>query len=120
MGKEDLNKIFSDNLLYWLEQRGKSQADLYKKMGVSSATASDWCNYKKIPRTDKLIEIANWLMIEISDLLYPKERTEISDFDKLLYRIKDDTDFFNIVFDMHNFNEEQYQKAKDYIELLKK
>lgn len=47
MDTNDINIIFSNNLNYWLERRGKTQADLYKKLNVSSATASDWSNGKK-------------------------------------------------------------------------
>lgn len=47
MDKNDINIIFSKKLVYWLERRGKTQADLYKMLGVSSATVSDWCNNKK-------------------------------------------------------------------------
>ena len=32
MEDKELNKIFSKNLNYWLARRGKTQADLYKKM----------------------------------------------------------------------------------------
>lgn len=120
MSKEDINKIFSINLIYWLEQRGKTQADLYKKMGVSSATASDWCNGKKMPRADKLVEIGKWLMIELSDLITEKEHQSVTEFEKLLFRIKDDEHFQALVSDLNNFDNEQYKKAAEYIQLLKK
>ncbi len=73
MEEKDLKRIFSKNLIYWLNERNKTQADLYKKMNVSSATASDWCNEKIIPRVDKLVIIADWLNIELSDLLENKK-----------------------------------------------
>lgn len=75
METKDINKIFSKNLTYWLQQRDKTQADLYKKMNVSSATVSDWCNEKKIPRVDKLVTMASWLSVELSDLLEDKNKT---------------------------------------------
>lgn len=120
MEKEDLNRIFSSNLLYWLEQRGKTQADLYKRMGVSSATASDWCNEKKMPRADKLVEISKWLMIELSDLITEKTCSDVSEFDRLLFRLKDDQEFLATVSALNQFDSEQYRKALDYIDLLKK
>lgn len=119
MDSEKLKEIFSKNLLYWLAYRGKTQADLYKMAGVSSATASDWCNGKKIPRTDKLVDIAQWLMIELSDLLYESNR-ERTNVDSLIYRLTDDAEFKNIVTDINNFSPDQLQRVKDYIELLKK
>lgn len=66
---ERLRNLFSNNLRYYLSRAEKSQADLARYMGVSSATVSDWCNGNKMPRTDKLQSICNWLGIEMSDLL---------------------------------------------------
>lgn len=119
MDSEELKTIFSKNLNYWLECRGKTQADLYKKTGVSSATASDWCNAKKIPRTDKIVEIARWLMIEIGDLLYEKEKSP-NELDKIVFRLKDDHKFRELIADINGFNVDQYQKIEDYVSLLKK
>ena len=120
MADESLNKIFSDNLNYWLFVRDKSQADLAKQMGVSSATSSDWCNEKKIPRTDKLVAISRWLMIELSDLIEDKQKKDISDLDRLLFRLKDDNNFFNLVSMLNNFDIDKYNKVSEYIELLNK
>ena len=94
---EELRNIFSKNIAYWLDKRGKTQADLYKRMEVSSATASDWCNGKKLPRTDKMVEIASWLMIELSDLLEEKEPQQNNAANQIIFRINDDERFRNIV-----------------------
>lgn len=117
MDSEELKKIFSSNLNYWLNKRGKTQADLYKKMGVSSATASDWCNAKKVPRTDKICDIAAWLMIEISDLIETKERFDDMQND-IIYRIKDDAHFMEIVKKLYNCKQEELIKIEDYINLI--
>lgn len=117
MESEELKKIFSNNLNYWLNKRGKTQADLYKRMGVSSATVSDWCNAKKIPRTDKLCDIAVWLMIELSDLIEVKEHLDDSQND-IIYRIKDDTQFYEIVKKLYDCNMEELLKIEDYINLV--
>lgn len=84
MSKEEYRRIFSKNLSYYLELTGKNQADLCKYMGVSSATVSDWCNGKKMPRMDKIQSICNWLRIEKSDLLEDKNDAGSS------YYLKDD------------------------------
>ena len=117
MESEELKKIFSNNLIYWLNKRGKTQADLYKRMGVSSATVSDWCNAKKIPRTDKLCDIAVWLMIEISDLIEVKEHLDDSQND-IIYRIKDDAQFYGIVKKLYVCNTQELLKIEDYINLV--
>lgn len=72
MADKELRELFSENLKHWLSERGKTQTDLRKYMDVSSATASDWCNGKKIPRTDKIQVICSWLGIELDDLLTNK------------------------------------------------
>ena len=76
MADKELRELFASNLKYWLEVRGKTQADLRRYMDVSSATASDWCNGRKIPRTDKIRAICAWLNIELDDLLTQKSDNE--------------------------------------------
>lgn len=118
--ENNIKELFSKNLCYWLERRGKTQADLYRRMDISSATASDWCNAKKIPRTDKLVDLASWLMIEIGDLLYAKEHENNDVVNDLLFRIKDDEDFKNLLITINSFDNEKYYKIVDYINLLQK
>lgn len=72
MSEDEYKIIFSNNLRYYLELSGKTQADLCEYMNVSSAAVSDWCNGKKMPRMDKIQAICNWLRIEKSDLLEDK------------------------------------------------
>ena len=116
---EELKSIFSQNILYWLTKRGKTQADLYKRMEVSSATASDWCNGKKLPRTDKLVEIASWLMIELSDLLESKDHSDDTDAaSQIIFRLNDDERFRSIVTDIYNASDKELDKIEDYINLV--
>ena len=77
---ENLKEIFAKNLRKYLSLSGYTQADLTRRLNVSSATASDWCNGNKMPRSDKLQAICNWLGIDLSDLL-----TESSDEDDKYY-----------------------------------
>lgn len=51
-----------------LEVEGKNQVDLAAKMDVSSATASDWCTGKKIPRMDMIERIAKWFGVSVSSM----------------------------------------------------
>lgn len=73
MAEETLRIIFAKQLNYYMNAAGKTQADLCKFMNVSSATASDWCNANKMPRTDKIQAIARWLGVGIGDLMEEKE-----------------------------------------------
>lgn len=69
MSEEALLTIFAKNLKYFLSSQNRTQSDLCKYMNVSSATVSDWCNGKKMPRADKLQSIASWLGVNIGDLM---------------------------------------------------
>jgi transcriptional regulator with XRE-family HTH domain len=66
---EKLKMAFGRNLKRLLTERDKTQAELCRRLKVSSATVSDWANGKKIPRADKLQAICVWLNCELSDLL---------------------------------------------------
>lgn len=63
-----IKEIFLKNLRYLMEAKGVTQADICRELGVSSATASDWCNGKKFPRTDKLQRLAELLNVRPSAL----------------------------------------------------
>ena len=63
-----VKEIFAKNLNYFMEKTGKTQADICRVLGVSSATASDWCAGKKYPRTDKIQQLADLLGVRFSTL----------------------------------------------------
>ena len=118
MAEDNIHKIFSDNLRKWLSRRDKTQADLYKRMGVSSSTAADWCTGKKMPRVNKIVEISQWLMIELTDLLEEGDRMP-SEFENVLYRLHSDYQFAQLLKDINGLGEEDYKRVVDYVELSK-
>ena len=61
-----IKEIFAKNLNYFMERTGTTQADICRVLGVSSATASDWCNGKKFPRTDSIQQLADLLGVRFS------------------------------------------------------
>jgi len=65
---DNAREIFVRNLKFLMEDRGISQADICRVLGVSSATASDWCSGKKFPRVDKLQRLADLLGVRLSSL----------------------------------------------------
>lgn len=75
---EIIKGIFREKLNYYLRLRNQSQADLARAMNVTTSTVSDWCNGKKMPRSDRLQAIARWLNISMSDLLTDKAAPEQS------------------------------------------
>lgn len=70
---EKLKELFSKNLVEQLLAKGETQASMARHMKISSATASDWCNGRKMPRVDKIQALCNWLGIELSELLEEKK-----------------------------------------------
>lgn len=104
---EAFKKRFAENLTYFLKERDKTQADLYKHMNVSSAVVSNWCTGKKLPRMDKIQSICNFLGIEKSDLL--EDRQEKAKKDEMLKRAAQYLDAMT--------DQEQMQ-ALDYLKYL--
>ena len=116
---DEINKIFSDNLNYWLERRGKTQNDLVIELDMAKSTVSEWCSGKKIPRTDKLVMISLYLMIELTDLLEVKDKKE-NIYNDIMYRIKESSDFRQLVEDIFRLNREDYEYVKKTVNILKK
>lgn len=77
-GASDLRKIFADNLNKYMREKGITQTDIVEKLGVTSSTASDWCNGNKYPRVDKMQKLAELFDIYMSDLTDDKS-TEIEE-----------------------------------------
>lgn len=67
--EDDFRTAFARNLKYYMARDGKTQAEMAKHINVSSATASEWCNGKKVPRADKLQAICDWLCVSMSQLM---------------------------------------------------
>ena len=61
-------EIFVYNLGYLMQEKNVSQADICEKLGVSSATVSDWVNGKKYPRIDAMQRLAELLGVHYSTL----------------------------------------------------
>ena len=77
MSEETLREIFAKNLRHYMEDAGKNQVDLRKFMNVSSATASDWCTGRKMPRADKIQSLAKWLGINIGNLMEEQDSSNV-------------------------------------------
>ena len=84
MSEEEIRKIFSRNLTNLLEDRNKSQKDLVDFIGVSSSTVSNWCTGQKLPRMDKVQQIANWLGVNNSELLETKKNDPQITYDEMI------------------------------------
>lgn len=95
------NRIFADNLNNQLYAHQKSQADLAKHLGVSTASVAYWCTAQKMPRMDKVQAICDWLHIKKSDLI-----EEHDSEDEL------------ILVELHKMNPKLKSHVLEYIKLL--
>lgn len=64
-----INKQFAKNLRHFLDRYNYTQLSFAKKMNVSAATVSNWCNGTKSPRMDKVDIMCSIFNCRRSDLL---------------------------------------------------
>ena len=81
-------KTFSDNLNRYLKLRGENQQDLCRLLGVSSSTASSWCDGSKMPRMEKEERMEQHFSCRISDLLEHQQERRVDD--EILQAIHDE------------------------------
>lgn len=62
-------EVFSQNLKKYMALNGKSRKEVCEALGYSYFTFSDWVNGKKMPRMDKVEQLANYFGIKKSDLI---------------------------------------------------
>lgn len=88
--EKSAKEIFAENLRYYLAESGKRQVDLSRAVGVSTGTAADWCMARSYPRMDKVEIIADFLGIQISDLINERPTTEESRLEQERFEIAKD------------------------------
>lgn len=118
---EELRTQFAANLKRALADAGKTQADMAKYMQVSSATASEWCSGRKMPRADKIQSLCNWLNIELSDLLEEYNVDVVIDPRTIaLQKAFDDRPEMRVLFSVaESATKEDIERAIKIIEALK-
>jgi len=68
-------EVFAQNLKKYMALNGKSRREVCQALGYSYFTFSDWVNGKKMPRMDKVEQLANYFGILKSDLIEEKKET---------------------------------------------
>jgi transcriptional regulator with XRE-family HTH domain len=68
-------EVFAKNLKKYMELNRKSRREVCAALGYSYFTFSDWVNGKKMPRMDKVEQLANYFGILKSDLIEEKKET---------------------------------------------
>lgn len=72
MSEEDYKKLFSKNLNYFMNLNGKTQIDIINDLGFNKSSVSTWCNGTRLPRMDKVDDLAKYFGIKRSDLIEDK------------------------------------------------
>ena len=72
MREADFNTLFARNLNHLLEMHNMTQAELAGRIGVSTATTSNWCKGIKLPRMDKVDKMCAIFACLRSDLMEDK------------------------------------------------
>lgn len=65
----DFKKIFAKNLSNLLSINQKTQTDLVNDLNLNKSTVSTWINATKMPRMNKVEQLAHYFGVEKSDLI---------------------------------------------------
>ena len=76
-------EVFSKNLQKYMALNGKSRKEVCQALGYSYFTFSDWINGKKMPRMDKVEQLANYFGIKKSDLIEETKKEQPVEYDRL-------------------------------------
>ena len=76
-------EVFSRNLQKHMALNGKSRKEICQALGYSYFTFSDWVNGKKMPRMDKVEQLANYFGIKKSDLIEETKKEQPTEYDGL-------------------------------------
>lgn len=71
MANEELKKIFSSNIAYFINMSGKQQKEVAKDLGIAPTTFNTWCCGKILPTLPKMQRIASYFGCTVEDLLTP-------------------------------------------------
>lgn len=69
LSDDKYKKIFSKNLNYYMELKGKTQTDIINDLDINKSAISSWCNGTRLPRMNKVELLADYLNINVSDLI---------------------------------------------------
>lgn len=121
----DYKKVFAKNLSNLLARNKKTQADLVSDLKLNKSTVSTWANGTKMPRMNKIEQLANYFGVEKSDLIEDKSDTNEqyyndSSVSEYAQAIKDNPDL-RILFDASkDMSKDDIDFVVDLIDKLKK
>ena len=114
------NNQFSEMLKHYLMVNGKKQTDLVNDLGYDKSTVSNWCAGLRVPKVDVIIDIANYLHVDVGNLIVDNTTNEdnyyINDIVQFLYENPE----YKVLFDtFRKVKKEDIQFVKEMIERMK-
>ncbi|MCE5580707.1 helix-turn-helix transcriptional regulator [Staphylococcus pseudintermedius] len=107
MTKKSARKIFSENLLSLLHQKGIDQKQLAIDLNISPASVTHWIKENKYPRIGKIEEIAEYFDVPLSRLTQDQEKKE------------EHQETIAAHFDKEDLTEEEMEEVRQFIEFIK-
>lgn len=92
------NESVKRALTYYMALRGKNQSDICSNLNLTSSTVSEWCTGKRVPRSDRLQDLSNYLDIPMDQFFnfqYPS--TEQTVRDKVIKELDNNSSFLDFV-----------------------
>ena len=114
MEEKILQEFFSNNLKRLLEERGKTQLELSKYIGVSNTTINNYVKGYNMPRMNKLDKICEFFNISRSELIDPPpapqsiDDLDLTGIERIAASHKDD-----------DFSQEDLEDIQKYINFVK-
>lgn len=124
MPEEEIKRVFSENLNFFLELNNKRAVDLVNDLNIPFTTVSNWTNGIKMPRMGNVELLANYFGIEKSDLIEDRSKKqhyyvnrETRDIAQSIFEDKD----LRLLFDAaRDASPEDLQIAHNMLKALKK
>ena len=77
MSEERYQRIFSENLRYYMQLCGKTQINIVNDLGFNKSAVSTWVNGTRLPRMDKVDILARYFGVKRSDLVDEYDRNSM-------------------------------------------
>lgn len=73
------NNQFAQLLKYYMMLNNKQQVDLVNDLGYDKSTVSGWCSGSRVPKLDVIIDIADYLNVNVGDLIVDKSSDDTNE-----------------------------------------
>lgn len=118
--KSAQKESFKRALAYYLSLAGKTQSDLCKDLNLTSSTVSEWYTGKRIPRSDRVQILAEYLNAPMDQFLNFKDPPAENSIEELYKALNEDENLREFVKIAHKLsNEDLYLLKTLALKILK-